>query len=592
MGAKILSEAQRGAMALLARARSQPSNPLFWKDAAAALAQTGLTQEAEQAFDQYFARAPAHKLVLDGVRLQQAGDLENAASSFRRAIAIEPDNVDALRMLGVVSAALGNAAESLRSARQAVRFAPQSHEAWNNMGSVLSEFEFHEEALEAFRHAANLSPECSATQTNLANALTMNGDIKGAERAFKKALALTPEDATSLLGLGHVYKTLGKENEAVSAYRAAIKSRPMAGEPWWSLANLKTFRFTAEEIAALERLLCADTLSNSARVNINYALGKAKEDGKDFRNAFKHYSEGARLHRARIKYDPAQTDDLVTRLCKTFTKDFMNTRLGVGQPDPAPIFIVGLPRSGSTLVEQILASHSQVDGTAELPALPRTIQEMQRHFSPGIAYPEAIRDLAINTFAAFGDDYLRRAARYRGNRSYFVDKNPNNFLSVGVIALILPNAKIIDARRHPLDACFGSFKQHFARGQTFTYDLSELGRFYLQYDHLMRWWDEVSPGRILRVDYENVVLDQENQTRRLLDFCGLSFEEQCLRFHETERAVNTASAAQVRRPLYTSSLGAWRRYTDDLADLATQLAPVIDALPQHIRDAGQDRPLQ
>jgi tetratricopeptide (TPR) repeat protein len=399
-------------------------------------------------------------------------------------------------------------------------------------------------------------------------------------------LAKAPDDPASLMGLGHVLKTVGRGQEAVAAYRACLDVRPGAGEVWWSLANLKTLKFDAADEARMNAALDAPGLAENQRVSIHFALGKAREDAKDYAAAFAHYLEGNTRKRALVRYDPVQTEKINDRLISVFTREFLAEKRDQGAPDPDPIFIVGLPRSGSTLVEQILASHSAVDGTAELAALGRVAMDIGRFRSDGVVYPEAVRDLDRADFAALGRAYLARAQRYRGKRPYFTDKMPNNFANVGLIALILPNAKIVDARRHPLDSCMGSFKQLFARGQTFTYDLFELGEYYLQYDRMMRWWDEVLPGRVLRVNYEDVILDQEAQTRRLLDFCGLPFEEACLSFHLTERAVNTASSEQVRQPLYKGSLGSWRRFAPFLRDLERQLAPVIAALPEHVRAAG------
>jgi tetratricopeptide (TPR) repeat protein len=431
----------------------------------------------------------------------------------------------------------------------------------------LSELDHAQEAVAAFARAAQLSPRSPAAHANLANALFVYGDLAAAERCYRQALALRADDPASLLGLGHVLKTVGSHDEAVASYRACLASRPQAGEAWWSLANLKTHRFSAADEAAMAALLADPSSAEVARINAAYALGKAREDAKDYDAAFEHYAEGARRQRARVRYDPVQTETINARIKAVFTRELFTTRVGQGCTDPDPIFILGLPRSGSTLIEQILASHSQVDGASELPIVGRIAQEIGRFRSDGVVYPEAVRDLERHDLRALGKLYLERAARHRGTRPFFTDKMPNNFASIGLIALMLPNAKIIDARRHPMDSCWGAFKQLFARGQTYSYDLFELGHFYREYAVLMRHWDEVLPRRVLRVDYEAMVEDQEAQTRRLLEYCGLPFEESCLRFYETERAVHTASSEQVRQPLYKSGMGAWKRFAPHLGEL-------------------------
>ncbi|MDX2275322.1 MAG: sulfotransferase [Hyphomonadaceae bacterium] len=452
-----------------------------------------------------------------------------------------------------------------------MQLAPDFPAAWNDLGAVLSELDHAEEAVAAFERARRLSPHSPAAHAHLANALFVYGDLSASEKSYRNALALRADDASSLLGLGHVLKTIGRQDDAVASYRACLASRPHAGEAWWSLANLKIFRFSETDEAAMHALLKSAVASEGARINVAYALGKAREDAGDYDAAFAHYAEGARRQRMRVRYDPVQTETINARIKSVFTRELFAAHAGKGCVDPAPIFIVGLPRSGSTLIEQILASHSQVDGASELPIIGRIAQEIGRFRSDGVAYPEAVRDLEAYDLRALGKLYLERAARHRGTRPHFTDKMPNNFASIGLIALILPHAKIIDARRHPMDSCWGAFKQLFARGHTYSYDLFELGHFYREYDALMQHWDEVLPGRVLRVDYEAMVQDQERETRRLLAHCGLPFEESCLRFYETERAVHTASSEQVRQPIYTSGIGAWTRFSQHLGELEAAL---------------------
>ena len=325
----------------------------------------------------------------------------------------------------------------------------------------------------------------------------------------------------------------------------------------------------------MERRLAEEPLDEDARVHFLFTLGKALEDQQEYARAFELYEEGCALQRMRIAYDPVDTEVINERIREVFTAEFIAEHSGHGCADPAPIFIVGLPRSGSTLIEQILASHSQVEGTAELPDVGRVIGSLPARCE-GQPYPEGLRLLAEGEWCQLGELYLEHTRRHRTGLPRFTDKMPNNFPSIGLIHLMLPHAKVIDARRHPLDSCFGSFKQHFAQGQTFTYDLVEIGEYFLEYRRMMRHWQQVLPGRVLEVRYEDMVNDQEGQTRRLLEYCGLPWEDSCLRFYETKRAVRTASSEQVRQPIYTSSVNHWRHFRDELAPLIEVLGDELE----------------
>ena len=429
-------------------------------------------------------------------------------------------------------------------------------------------------------------PESPAAHADFAMKLRKGGDLNGSERAYRAALSLRADDVESLLGLGHVLKSLGRLDEAVKCYRTVSAKQPGEGIAWWSLANLKTVRFSAQEMSTMQELFGNANLPDSERLHIAYALGKACEDVQDHDAAFKFYKRGATLQRARVQYDPKQIETMADRIAAVFTQELFEQRAGSGHAKASPIFIVGMPRSGSTLVEQILASHSQVDGTREFAMLDRVATQISKLDSSNAPYPEAIGSLDLHDFKLLGEWYIGATARYRGTKAYFTDKYPENFSLVGLIALILPNAKIIDIRRHPMATCFANFKQYFPVGREYTYDLTELGQYYLQYHRIMRWWDEVLPGRVLRVEYEKLVNDPENQIRRLLDHCGLGFESECLSHYKTKRAVETPSSEQVRLPIYKSALGAWRPYKHHLLELEEQLAPLLRDLPPDIRDAG------
>jgi hypothetical protein len=333
----------------------------------------------------------------------------------------------------------------------------------------------------------------------------------------------------------------------------------------------------------MEAKIDSAELSNESRVNFLFALAKAYEDGGDFERAWRYYEEGNRAQRMSEVYDPVRTEVSNDAIIEVFNHDLLRDNTGIGHPDDAPIFVLGLPRSGSTLLEQILASHSQVEGTSELPYALQVANSLNRNRADGINYPEAVRELSAEHFRRLGADYLEFARMHRREGTpRFVDKMPNNFPVVGLIHLMLPNAKIIDARRHPLDACLGCYRQLFAKGQSFTYDLTDIGEYFLQYQRMMDHWHEVLPGRVLTVQHEAVVCDLETQVRRILDYCELPFEENCLKYYETDRPIRTASSEQVRQPVYTDSLGYWRHYEAHLGELIEVLEPVLERYEQYL----------
>jgi tetratricopeptide (TPR) repeat protein len=469
---------------------------------------------------------------------------------------------------------------------RAVEIAPDFLAAWIDLSRAQLERLDVPAALASIERARELSPHSTTVLIHLANVLSRSGRHEEAIQSYRRAIELNPRLPAPHLGLGNTLKTIGRQAEAIEAYRRATVLRPNQSEAWWSLSNLKTFRFEECEIETMERQLEQASLSDEARAQFCFALAKAREDAGDYTRAFGLYARGNRTRRTLEHYDPVQTEVINERIRSVFDAAFLARHAGTGDPDPSPIFVVGLPRSGSTLIEQILASHSQVDATHELPEVGRLIQQINRERQDRrLTYPEAVQDFASEDWARHGRDYLAQTRQYRRGALFFVDKNPNNFASIGFLSLALPNAKFVNARRHPLDTCLSCYKQLFAKGQPFTYDLVELGEYYLEYDRMMRHWHAVLPGRVLDVQYESVVADLEAQTRRLLDFCGLGWEDACLRFHETERAIRTASSEQVRRPIYAHAIGVWRHYENELSELKEILAPV---LPQGDRGEGID----
>ncbi len=548
-----------------------------------ALTDAGWNADAEAAMQAFLRADPARELLAKAAVSHRAGRLEEAEGIYRQILQRDPRHVEALRLLALIAFQSEHYGQAEQLLKRAVDVAPDFLAGWIDLSRTQLERLDLAAARASIARAMQLNPRSALVQVHAANIEARSGRHEAAVEAYRQAAALNPGGTPAWLGLGNVLKTVGRQAEAIEAYRHATRLRPEHSEAWWSLSNLKTFRFDDAEVEAMQRQLGQDTLPDEARVQFSFALAKALEDRGEHARAFELYERGNRTRRRLESYDPVQTEVIHERIRAVFDADFLARHAGAGDPDPAPIFVVGLPRSGSTLIEQILASHSQVDATHELPEVGRLIQKIGRDRAGKLAYPEAVRDFDAAAFAAFGREYLEATRQHRREAPRFVDKNPNNFASVGLLSLALPNARIINARRHPLDTCLSCYRQLFARGQPFTYDLTELGEYYLEYDRLMTHWHAVLPGRVLDVRYEEVVADLGGQVRKMLEFCGLPWEDACMRFHETERAIRTASSEQVRQPLYDRSIGYWRNYERELAPLVEILRPV---LPAFGRDAG------
>jgi tetratricopeptide (TPR) repeat protein len=488
-------------------------------------------------------------------------DLPVAERILRPHLKARPTDVAAIRMMAELAARLGRFTDSENLLRRALELAPAFGPARANLATVLYKQNRPAEAIAELDRLQGLDVE--AYQNLKAAALGRIGSYEEAIGIYEAVLARFPGQAKVWMSYGHVLKTVGRQADSIAAYRRAAAEAPGLGEVWWSLANLKTVRFSDADIAAMEDALAAGALTDEDRFHLHFALGKALEDQGEAEAAFAHYAKGNALRRAAIDYDPKEISGHVRRSIALFTSDFFAAREGQGCPAPDPIFILGMPRAGSTLIEQILASHPLVEGTMELPDIPALAKRLSaRKLKADVsAYPECLAELDADALAALGADYLETTRIQRKtDRPYFIDKMPNNWAHAGLIRLILPNAKIIDARRDPLGCCFSNYKQHYARGQGFSYDLAELGAYYRDYVALMAHFDAVQPGRIHQLLYEAMVADPEAEIRRLLDHLGLPFDPACLAFHETERAVRTASSEQVRRPINREGLDQWRAY--------------------------------
>ncbi|MBT4523220.1 MAG: tetratricopeptide repeat protein [Halieaceae bacterium] len=566
----------------------QPALPLAHKKLGQALQAVGRGNDADEAFRVYLDNDPDRQAIAEHVKQLREGSREEAIKGLRVVLKRNPDSVNAMRFLALAywqgKENLGDAEALLRRATQQ---APDYAGAWLILGALLLERHKHMEAISAYQEVVRLEPENAEAWGGLGNAysVAMYPD-KGAE-AFAKSVAIKGDAPGVQMGYAHVLKTLGDQAGALAAYRAAIKAKPGFGEVYWSMANLKIFNFEELEVSAMLQQIEREDLSESADIHFRFALGKAFEDKKDYDRAWHYYHTGNERQRMTVSHDPVEMENRHKRLRSVFTREFLTEKANRGHDVPDPIFIVGLPRSGSTLVEQILASHSQVEGTSELPVLGKLAESIGRYRTDGVQYPEAARDLRKKDWRAYGQQYMEESQRHRvTDKPFFTDKLPNNFPQVGLLHLILPNAKIINARRHPFDSCLGGYKQLFGSGQNFTYDMLDLAHYYRRYDAMMKHWREVLPGKVLDVHYEETVTDLENQVRRILAHCGLGFEESCVRFHETERAVKTASSEQVRQPIYTGALGTWRRYARHLDLWQEELGYIIDELPEVSRSAG------
>ena len=556
--------------------RLDPKLDLAFLNLGKALAAVGKGKEADEAFEKSFGLSPERKMLAEATRCLREKRFEEAEKLCRAVIGKNPNNVDAIRLMGRLAARLKRVGDAERFYRKVLKIAPDFTDVVVDLGKLLQEDDRLEEAIQFFKQAIEMKPDSARIYDLLANALAPAALTYEAIEAHQKAIELNPELAAPWLGLGHTLKTVGRLEEAIEAYHQCSNLEPDFGMVQWSLANLKTYRFTDEEITNMEAKVAGKNLSGESEVNFLFALAKAYEDRKQYDKAWDYYNEGNSLRRMQEKYDPVETQVANDAIIRVFSKELLEKNTGIGHSDASVIFVMGLPRSGSTLIEQILASHSLVEGTSELPYVARVTKSLNRNRADGINYPEAVRELDDRHFDALGKDYIKYSQMHRTEGTpYFIDKNPSNFLSIGLIHMMLPNARIIDARRHPMDACFSGYRQLFAKGYTFTYDLTDIGEYYLQYQRMMDYWHEVLPGRVLTVQYEDVVIDFETQVRRMLEYCGLPFEESCLNYYDTDRPIRTPSSEQVRQPIYTQSLHRWRLYEQHLDELKEVLSSIL-----------------
>ena len=519
----------------------------------------------------------------------QRNDLPVAERLLKRCLRKEADDIAALRMLGELAVRVGRLRDAQDLFERALVIAPGFDAARLNYATILHRRNLLSAALAELDVLLARDPANPAAQTLKAAVLARAGEYVPAIALYERVLHRFPDQSRLWMSMGHALKTVGRQRDSVAAYRRALSLEEGLGEAWWSLANLKTVRFDESDIVAM-LFAVGRPRSPSDLYHLHFALGKAFEDRGDYAASFDHYARGNRLRRAELPYDPDRNTRRLARTRHLMTRDAFAARTGQGLPDPAPIFVVGLPRSGSTLIEQILASHSQVEGTMELPELGLIARDLatggtgkSRDGDAADGDLDALLGCNAADLAALGQRYIDRTRIQRKTgRPYFIDKMPSNFEHIGLIRMILPNAKIIDARRHPVATCFSAFKQHFARGQSFTYSLEDLGTYYRDYVALMDHYDSVLPGVVHRVVHEDLVRHPDREIRRILSYCGLAFEAGCIAFHQTERPVRTASSEQVRQPLTDAAIDHWRNYDPWLAPLHAVLNDTVASHQQNL----------
>lgn len=566
--------AYREAVDALARAAElHPQHPTIWRDLGDNFARLGATEQAEAAYAKH-AASPTFEPNLEAVARMLAGEqIAEAEAALNEHLATYANDVAALRLLSEAQARAGRSGAAEVSLRRCLELAPDFARARMALGQLLHGLGRHEEAVDVARVLVRRNPGDKKGRRLLAAAQIHSGDLDGAMKLFEEDLQRSPGQPGIWASYGNVLKAVGRADEASAAFRKSLELAPFLGDAYWGLAGLK--RLTSRDRADMESALSLPQATHDDRVTIQFTLGRAFEAEGDFAEAFRHYRSGSELHRSRNAYDPNALTSMVDEVLATFTEPFFAKRAGAGAPACDPIFVVGMPRSGSTLIEQILASHSMVEGTMELPDLPRIIRDLVAATNAR-TYPAAAADLDAKAFAHLGERYLQfTKSRRKLARPLFVDKQLSNWSAVGFIHLILPNAKIIDARRHPMATGLSCYKQHFSQGLDFTYDLADLGRYYKDYLRAMTHWDAVLPARMHRVIHEDLAADPETHIRAMLDYCGLPFEGACLRPHETERPVMTASSEQVRQPIDGGRLDEWRNFEAWLAPLSAALGPAL-----------------
>ncbi len=551
-----------------------PALPASWNSLRILYDVTGQKAQSEKAAAHVATLSNLPQEIVTANSMFADSEVYAAEQIVRRYLLKHGDHVEGMRLLARIGMKLEVLDDAELLLERALTLAPDYQAMRYDYALTLLQRHKHVQAVAELEKLLAADPGNRAFKITYATACVGVGKTEEAVERYRAILAETPAAADIHLSMAHALKTLGRQEDAVQSYHAAYAARPSFGDAYWSLANLKTYRFSDQELARMREQEGSASIGSEDRFHLCFALGKALEDRGEFAESFAYYEGGNALKKAqtRFKIEPIERNArLQARIC---TREFLEARPGYGCTNPDPIFIVGLPRSGSTLLEQILASHTKVEGTHELPDILRFVGELHGR-DPDDSdprYPKVLGELPPSEFARMGEKYIADTRIYRTSKARFIDKMPNNFRHVGLIHLILPNAKIIDARREPMACCFSNFKQLFAAGQEFTYGIEDIARYYRSYVELMGHWDEVLPGKVLHVQHEQVVEDLEGEVRRILDYCGLDFEPACLEFYKTERGIRTASSEQVRQPIFKTGVDQWRSYETWLEPLKRALA--------------------
>ena len=522
------------------------------------------SDEADDLIKSFFEDNEDYGLLYKGVRHLHASRYRKAEDAFKKVLIEDGNNIDALRFMGILAFKSGNHDIAEAMLTKALKLDPTYSLVWANLAQVFSVTGQLDKAKKSFKNILNMTPKNGLIWAEYGTVLTKLANYKEGRDAYLKALEFKPDSPRVHLSLGHVYKTMGEIDNSIDSYKNTILQNNLSGEAYWSLANLKTYSFSMNEIKDMEETLKGD-MSDIERSQMYFALGKAYEVKKDFDKSFKNYYEGNKVKKALIKYSSDDTTDNTKRILDFFNQENIQKLAKSSTNDRDPIFILGMPRSGSTLVDQIISSHSKVDGTQELPNIIKIAAELNSNNQNN--YPEVLKELDDSKLSNLGKVYISETAWARDTAPFFIDKMPNNFIHIGLIKTILPNAKIIDTRRDPMDTCFSCFKQFFARGQLFTYSLEDLGNYYTDYIRAMNHWHNVYGKDIYTVHYDNVINETEETIRELIDYCELPFEKECLEFYNSSRPVKTPSAEQVRQPIYKSGLNYWKNYEKHLLPL-------------------------
>jgi len=561
----------------------KPDHTEAWRLLGDHLMATGDNEAADAAYARHIRCSTKDPVLQQAAAAMIRNDVSLAERILKKHLVKAATDVPAIRMLAEVAVRCGRVEDAVNLLLRCLELAPSFAAARFNYAVLLHRRNESSAALAELERLLAAEPRNPSYRNLCAVTLSRIGEYERSSRIYAELLREYQGNSKIWLSYGHVLKTEGRQAECIDAYRRSIACDPAFGEAYWSLANLKTFRFAESDLSAMHAQLADPRLSDENRVHLHFALGKAYEDAEVYVKSFEHYANGNDLYRAGSRYDANLNTTRARRLKKTFSREFFEQRAGSGCDARDPIFIVGMPRSGSTLLEQILSCHPKIEGTSELPVMIALAKELREEADTEeiAVYADVLASKSATELRELGEQYIERTRIHRKtDRPFFIDKMPNNFLHIGMIQLALPNARIIDARRHPLGCCFSNFKQYYARGQNFSYGLEDLGRFYKDYVELMAHFDEVLPGRVHRVFYERTVADTQAVVREVLEYCRLDFEPECLRFFESQRPVRTASSEQVRRPIYTEGIEQWLHYEEWLDLLKRELGEVLEIYPE------------